>query len=504
MKLSSFVAALFCLCTPIFLQAQTETCDWETAFRIKQEVAKNAQIDSLIYRLIDATGPRLTGSDRMEAGYEAALAQMKAFGLENIRKEFARDWHRGGWDITKAYCAMTLPYYMHIYPLPVGWSGGTDGLKTGEVMIVTARNFDELHSYAGKVKGKIVLLGSTYRYKMNENPYPLRIPDEELQRLANDYPITGFGAPRKNRTRPPFAYDDIVDFLQKEGAIAVLNNSGDFNVPRTTHYDFRQGNKPSLCQLNITSEAHGLMQRMIEHGEKVSMEIEVAVKYTPGRKIYNIIGEIPGTDPALKDQIVMLGAHLDSHQGGTGATDNGGGCVTMLEAMRTLKALGIQPRRTIRIALWGGEEMGLHGSSGYVEQHVYDPKTDTQKEEYDKISVYFNADYGPGRFRGIYTQDNLMAGPIFRAWMEPYHDMGLTTVSNRSMGSTDHMPFDDAGIPGFQFIQDYIEWNRGAHQAMDYSDRLVVADLKHNAAVMAWFVYNAAMRDEMMPRKPKP
>ena len=147
--------------------------------------------------------------------------------------------------------------------------------------------------------------------------------------------------------------------------------------------------------------------------------------------------------------------------------------------------------------------MGLHGSSGYVEQHVYDPKTDTKKEEYDKISVYFNADYGPGRFRGIYTQDNLMAGPIFRAWMEPYRDMGLTTVSNRSMGSTDHMPFDDAGIPGFQFIQDYIEWTRGAHQAMDYSDRLVVADLKHNAAVMAWFVYNAAMRDEMIPRKPK-
>ncbi len=484
------------------LAAQTESVDLETAFRIKREATTHSQVKTLIYNLLDAVGPRLTGSDGMERGYEVALKQMNEYGLSNVRKEFARDWSRGGWDLTRAYCAMSAPYYMQIYPLPVGWSGGTSGLKKAEVVIVDAKNFDELHAYAGKVKGKIALLASEYRYKFNENPLPIRIPAEELAKLEEDYPITSFGAPRKNRTRPPFAYDDIVDFLQKEGAVAVLNRSGEFNVPRVTHYDYRSGNPPALCQLNITSEAHILMQELISRGEKVTMEVDVAVKYTPGRKIYNILGEIPGTDPALKDQIVMLGAHYDSHPVGVGATDNGGGCVTMMEAMRILKTLGIQPRRTIRIGLWGGEEMGIHGSGGYVEQHVYDAATGTKKEEYGKISAYFNADYGPGRFRGIYAQDNLMAGPIFRAWMEPYADMGLTTVSNRSMGSTDHMPFDDAGIPAFQFIQDYIEWVRSAHQAMDYSDHLVEADLKHNAAVMAWFVYCAAQRDEMIPRKP--
>lgn len=502
MKLLRYTLLLFGFFALAPLAAQpAEPLDLEMAFRIRCEEAANSKIDTLIYELLDAVGPRLTGSNGMEAGYRAAVEQMESIGLSNVRKEFARDWHRGGWDLTRAYCAMTAPYYMQLYPFPVGWSGGTGGEKRAPVTIVRATTREELESYAGKVRGKIVLLASDRRYKANESPLPLRIPAEDLEKLEADYPLAQFGPVRKNRTRPPFAYDDIVDFLQKEGAVALLNSSGDFNVPRTTHYDYTQGNPPTLCQLNITSEAHNLMQHLIRNGEKVTLEVDVAVKYTPNRKIYNVLGEIPGTDPALKDEIVLLGSHYDSHHGGVGATDNGGGCVMMLEAMRILKALGVEPRRTIRLAFWGGEEMGIHGSSGYVEQRVFDPATG-RKAEFDKISVYFNADYGPGRFRGIYAQDNLMAGPIFRAWMEPYRDMGLTTVSNRSMGSTDHMPFDDVGIPGFQFIQDYIEWTRSAHQAADYSDHLVVADLKNNAVVMAWFVYCAAMRDEMIPRKP--
>ncbi len=483
-------------------QSELEKLDLEMAFRIKQEAATNSQIENYVYAITDAVGPRLTGSDRMEVGYQVALDELNGIGLSNIEKEFARDWHRGGWDLTRAYCAMTAPYYMPIYPFPMGWSGGTNGEKEAEVMILNARTADELNTYKGKVKGKIILIGSKFRYKISDFQHPNRRPDEELEALVTDYPMHEMGAPRKDRTPPPFGYAQIVEFLDKEGAIAVLNLSGAFNVPRTTHHDHNQNSKEPIAQLNITAEAHGLMQRLIEKGEQVTMEVDVAAKFTKDRPIYNILAEIPGTDPALKDELIIIGAHLDSHQGGTGATDNAAGVVSMMEAMRILKTLGVEPRRTIRIALWGGEEMGLHGSNGYLEQHVYDPATGEKKAEYDKISVYFNSDYGPGRFRGVYAQDNLMANPIFKAWIEPYRDMGLTTVTNRSVGSSDHMPFDDAGVPGFQFIHDTMEWDLAAHQAMDYSDRLNINDLKHNAAVIAWFVYNAAMRDDMMPRKP--
>lgn len=184
-----------------------------------------------------------------------------------------------------------------------------------------------------------------------------------------------------------------------------------------------------------------------------------------------------------------------------GAGDDGAGFIAMLEAMRILKAIGVQPRRTIRVAFWGGEEVGLHGSSGYVEQFVQDPVTKEKKKEYNKISAYFNSDYGPGKFRGIFTQDNLQVYPIFTEWMQPFLDTGFTTVSNRSVGSTDHIPFDNAGIPAFQFIQDPMEWGRHSHRTQDFSDRLVLDDIRHNAVIVAWFAYNAAMRDEMMPRK---
>lgn len=502
MSLRTATLSILMLCVGSTVVAQSEPTDLSVAYKIKQEGAKNSDVERLIYRLTDAVGPRLTGSDRMEAGYKAAKAIMEEYGFSNVQQEFARDWHRGGWDITKAYVAMTLPYYTHIYALPVGWSGGTNGLVKSDVVLLEATSHEKLQEYAGKLKGKIVLIASPYQYRVSDAaPQVVRRTSAELAQEETNYPLTAFGSYRKNRARPPFGYLDIAEFLTREGAVAMINESGDFNVPKTTHYDHNQNSKPTLCQLNITSEVHSMMERMIRAGEPVSMEVEVAVKFTKDRKIYNILGEIPGTDPLLKDQIVLLGAHLDSHHGGTGATDDAAGCVAMLEALRILKETGVQPRRTIRVALWGGEEMGIHGSSGYIEQHVADFKTKTPKELYDKISVYFNSDYGPGKFRGIYTQDNLMVNPIFRTWMEPYKDMGFESVQNRSVGSTDHMPFDDIGIPGFQFIHDHLEWGRGAHQAMDHADRLVPADLKHNAVVVAWFAYCAAQRDEMMPRK---
>ena len=243
------------------------------------------------------------------------------------------------------------------------------------------------------------------------------------------------------------------------------------------------------------------IKRLMGTSEKVEMEVDIAVKFESDRKIYNVIAELPGTDPKLKDQLVIIGGHLDCFHMSPGAGDNGAGFIAMLEAMRILKTIGVQPRRTIRVVFWGGEEVGLHGSTGYVEQFVQDPKTLEKKKEYDKISVYFNSDYGPGKFRGIFTQDNLMAHPIFIDWMQPFLDTGFTTVSNRSVGSTDHVPFDNAGIPAFQFIQDPMEWGRHSHRTQDFSDRLVLDDIRHNAVIVAWFAYNAAMRDERMPRK---
>ena len=283
----------------------------------------------------------------------------------------------------------------------------------------------------------------------------------------------------------------------------VINNSGVFNVPRSTFATYISGDAEPIAQLNLPIEAAGRMQRLLEHKIKVEMEVEIKNTFVESKYVYNVIGEIPGTDPKLKDEVVLIGAHLDSYQGGTGAADNASGCIVMMEAMRILKILNPNPRRTIRIALWGGEEEGYYGSRGYVDTYLADPKTGEHKPGYEKFAGYFNMDNGSGKFRGIYMQENEMVRPIFEAWMKPFNDMGLTTVSIRNTTGTDHLSFDAINLPGFQFIQDRIEYSRGYHTVMDTYERLVMSDLKHNAVVIASFVYNAAMRDEKLPVKPE-
>jgi Zn-dependent M28 family amino/carboxypeptidase len=250
------------------------------------------------------------------------------------------------------------------------------------------------------------------------------------------------------------------------------------------------------------------MQRLINAGIDVTLEADVQTKtYTDDMKGYNVLAEIPGTDPKLKDEIVMLGAHLDSWQGSTGATDNAAGSAVMLEAVRILKAAGLQPRRTIRIALWGGEEQGLHGSRNWVKANIADPADMVLKPLHEKISGYFNLDNGTGRIRGVYCQGNKEVMPIFSQWLEPFHDLDAKTVTINNTGGTDHLAFDAVGIPGFQFIQDAIEYDtRTHHTNMDSYDHLIPADLKQAATIIAAFVYNTAQRDEKLPRKelPKP
>jgi Zn-dependent M28 family amino/carboxypeptidase len=232
------------------------------------------------------------------------------------------------------------------------------------------------------------------------------------------------------------------------------------------------------------------------------MEIEIQNKFFDSPKVYDVIGEIPGTDKNLKNEVVLIGAHIDSWNGGTGAADNGSGCIVMLEAMRILKSLDAAPRRTIRIALWGGEEQGLNGSRGYVEKYLVDPQTKAHKPDWDKFDVYFNMDNGTGKYRGIYIQQNELVRDIFAEWLKPFADMGCSTISIRNTGGTDHLSFDGAGLPGFQFIQDEIEYSRGYHSVMDTYERLVMNDLRHNAIVTAAFAWFAAQRDAKIPSKP--
>src|SRR5664279_4647494 len=237
------------------------------------------------------------------------------------------------------------------------------------------------------------------------------------------------------------------------------------------------------------------MIRLIQHNVPVEMEIEIQNKFFDSPTVYNVIGEIPGTDKLLKNEVVLLGTHIDSWNGGTGAADNGSGVIVMLEAMRILKSLDVAPRRTIRIALWGGEEQGLFGSSGYVDKYLVDPETKEHKPDYDKFAGYFNMDNGSGKYRGIYLQENEQVRPIFE-------DLGCSTITIRTTGGTDHLSFDRVGLPGFQFIQDEIEYGRGYHTVMDTYERLVMDDLKQNAIITASFVYNAAMRNSKLPYKP--
>jgi Zn-dependent M28 family amino/carboxypeptidase len=294
----------------------------------------------------------------------------------------------------------------------------------------------------------------------------------------------------------------IIEFLNNEGVAVILNGAGTFNVPKSAGATYNAGSPEPVAELNLPVEAHGRMERLLRHNIPVEMEIDVKNKFISDTTVYNVIGEIPGTDKLLKNEVVLIGAHIDSWHGGTGAADNASGCVVMIEAMRILKSLGVAPRRTIRIALWGGEEQGYHGSEGYIKKYLANPETKQHKPDYDRFAAYFNMDNGTGKYRGIYIQENEMVRPVFEEWLKPFADMGASTITIRNTSGTDHIPFNSIGLPGFQFIQDEIEYGRGYHTIMDTYERLVMADLKQNAVITASFVYNAAMRNEKLPVKP--
>lgn len=499
------VTLLLLLFLPVWLVAQTENVDLGMIYKIKQEGLKNSSMEDLAFWFTDYMGPRLTGSANGTRANEVAKKKLEELGFQNVRIEEARDFSRGGWDNVKTYAAMTAPYYTNFACNPVAWTGSTNGAVKGAVVLMDVTNEADLEKYKGKLAGKIVLMPSTATYEVSYEPLASRYTEAELKELSMATSQSGarrapmdmaaMMAQRALRTK-------LSEFLKTEGAAVILNSSGFFNVPRSTGANYTAGAKEPIAELNLPIEAHGRMERLIRHNIPVEMEIEIVNKFVPAPKIYNVIGEIPGTDKLLKDEVVLLGGHIDSWHGGTGAADNASGCIVMIEAARILKSLDVAPRRTIRVALWGGEEQGLNGSRGYVEKYLVDPSTKAQKDGFSKFAAYFNMDNGTGKYRGIYIQENELVRPIFEEWLKPFADMGASTITIRNTSGTDHLSFDAVGLPGFQFIQDEIEYGRGYHTVMDTYERLIMADLKHNAVITASFVYNAAMRNAKLPGKP--
>ncbi len=504
-KIGTLVLALFLI--PFLVGAQTEKVDLDMIYKIKQYEKTKSQIEELSFWLTDFAGPRLTASEGKLRANKIAKDKMVEYGFSNVVVEDIRAFDRGGWDNEKTYVAMTAPYYCAFVATPKAWTGSTRGPVKGEAILIDAKTVADLDQYKGKLKGKIAVMPSTATYAPTFTALATRYTEEELAEMTTES-LAGGGR------RGPANFDiesymkaqqlrtAISEFLKNEGVAVIVNGSGEFNVPKSTGGNYKAGDKEPIPEINIPIEDHGRMMRLIQHKIPVEMEIELKNKFTKSEFVTNVMAEIPGTDPKLKDEIVLLGGHWDCWHGGTGAADNASGCIVMMEAMRILKELNISPRRTIRVALWGGEEQGLHGSRGYVEKYLRDPKTNDLKPGFDNFDVYFNMDNGTGKYRGIYLQGNEMIRPVFEAWLAPLASLGCSTITIRNTSGTDHQSFDPLGLPAFQFIQDEIEYDRGYHTLMDTYERLIMEDLKQNAIVTAIFAYQAAMRDSKMPRKP--
>jgi hypothetical protein len=506
MKMKKLYTGLFLLMfLPLLLSAQKENVDLAMIYKIKQEGTRYSTVQDLSFWLTDFAGPRLTGSTGIAKANELAKKKMEEIGLQNVRIEEARDFSRGGWDNKKTYAAMTEPYYVNFACNPVAWTGSTNGLVSGEVVLMDVKTEADIDKYKGKIAGKIILMPSTATYEPTFAALATRYTDEELKEMehaqaggAGRRPTVDFAAMQAQRA----LRTKITELIKSEGAALILNSSGVFNVPRSNGANYKAGDPEPIAELNLPIEDHGRMERLLRHNVPVKMDVEIQNSFFASPKVFNVIGEIPGTDKILKNEVVLIGAHIDSWHGGTGAADNASGCIVMLEALRILKDAGFAPRRTVRIALWGGEEQGLNGSRGYVEKYLVDPKTKAHLPDYDKFAAYFNMDNGTGKYRGIYIQQNELVRPIFEEWLKPFADMGCSTITIRNTSGTDHLSFDGVGLPGFQFIQDEIEYDRGYHTVMDTYERLIMGDLTHNAIVTAGFVSIAAQRDAKLPGKP--
>lgn len=494
-----------------------EQVDMAVIAKIREEGLKKSQVMDIALHLTDLNGHRLANSPGYTRAANYAISKLNEWGAQNARQEAWGEFGKG-WELEKMYFAMTAPYYKPILAYPKTWTAGTKGRKTGDLIVVDLKDSVTLEAYRGKLKGRVIIPDMPYDYKMSFKPDAVRYTDEELKQMeaaqggGQQRQIRDTAQMRRMREQmqrtmgPQRVLALLKQMAMAEGAVALLSTS-------TRNHDgtvFAQGggaykgtDPENFLDMALPVEDYNTLLRIAKSGAPVKLETEVKTKfYKEDLQGYNVIAEIPGSDPALKDEVVMIGAHLDSWQAGTGATDNASGSAVMLEAIRILKALGIQPKRTIRIGLWSAEEQGLLGSRGYVAKTFGGVGNNPKTPAHDKFSAYYNIDNGTGKIRGIYLQGNEACRSIFSAWLAPFSDLGATTVTISNTGGTDHQAFDAAGLPGFQFIQDPMEYDtRTHHSNMDVYDHLSADDLKQIATIVAAFAYNTAQRDSKLPRK---
>jgi hypothetical protein len=496
--------------------------DLQMQTRIRQEEFKNSKVMEIASGLMDFVGPRLTGSPNMKRANEWTRDKLAEFGLSNAHLESWGPFGRG-WAYQSCSVRMVSPDVAVLWALPRAWTPGTSGVLRGKPVKVKIEKKEDLDQYKGKLAGKIILNGDLKEMTPHEQPQFQRYSEKTLGELA----MYDIGPSRPRFTREEFIKRrDFRRALQKfaaEEKIAAIveAGAGDFGTFNVQAAGTQRPNEQfPVPWVVISAEQYNRLVRLVDMGKDPELELNVEAKYyDDDPNAYNTVAEIPGTDK--KGEVVMLGAHLDSWHGGTGATDNGAGTVAVMEVVRLLKAIGIAPKRTIRIALWSGEEQGLLGSRAYVAQHFASRPEPPEEErdlptslrrnigplsikpEHAKLAAYFNMDNGTGKIRGIYSQENAAVVPLFEAWLAPLKDLGATTITMRNTFGTDHLSFDSAGLPGFQFIQDEVEYgSRTHHTNYDVYERLQREDLMQAAVVMATFVWEAANRQDMLPRKP--
>jgi len=511
-----------------------EKVDLHTVHRIRGEAFDNSRVMEHLFYLTDVHGPRLTNSPGFRAAGAWTAKRLEEYGLVNVKLEKWGPFGRG-WSYSKFAADLTEPGYQPLLGFPLAWSPGTGGPLTGEPVLAPMRAEADLARYKGKLRGKIVLIDQP-----RDTPVRLRGPGRryaapdlsdlffaDIPGRRELEPVARTGAPStRGPAGTPLAIGPVSpretpsdsearrrfqarrnEFLKAEGAAAIVSTGteGDGGTVFATSAGDRDGSRPAPPPaMAITPEHYNRIVRLLEKKIPVKLRFELQAQFHDETlDSFNIVGEIPGG--SKKDEVVMIGAHFDSWHGGTGATDNAAGSAVMIEVMRVLKALQLKMDRTVRIALWSGEEQGLLGSKAYVKEHFADPEVMRTTERHGRLAGYFNYDNGTGKIRGVYLQGNDMVRPVFEAWLAPFKDLGADTISIRKTGGTDHLSFDAVGLPGFQFIQDPVEYaSRTHHSNMDTYDHVEDTDLRQASAIIASFTYNAATRSEMLPRKPLP
>ncbi|HTK27517.1 MAG TPA: M20/M25/M40 family metallo-hydrolase [Pyrinomonadaceae bacterium] len=524
------------------------TAPKEVIDKIRDEGLNKSQVMQTLSYLSDVIGERLTGSPNLKHANEWTKETLTKWGLQNAKLEAWGPFGRG-WELKDFKAEVVAPYTFPVIAYPKAWSPSTKGAVTSEVVYLDAKTDADLEKYKGKLNGKIVLISEPRELKADFTGMGNRLTDEELAKMASaPNPADAARRPQPNQEQMQRRLQGFVEaakranFLVQEGAAVIIDNSRNGSggtvfvqsasvaqeIPanplemftsRTRLQPYQKDAESKMIpQMTMATEEYNRLVRMIKFGTDVKMTVNIQTQYhDDDPMVYNTTAEIPGTDPQLKDQLVMLGGHMDSWHAGTGATDNGAGVAVAMEAVRILQAAGLKPRRTIRIALWTGEEQGLLGSRAYVKQHFGEmqnqsptaafgmggqPGTLVKGSEYDKLSAYYNLDNGTGKIRGVYLQGNSAVAPIFKAWLDPFKDLGATTLTLSNTGGTDHLSYDAIGLPGFQFIQDEIEYDaRTHHSNQDVFDRIQADDMKQAATIMAAFIYQSAMMDEKIPRK---